>query len=123
VDARDKRGCAIALLSVVVVSAVVGVYDYRQRLYRYYNPLQTRVWTEFGIWHAAVTGKSVKPYSADVTIAALAAIREALSQQLAEDFDPEVVGVEFDHRAIRGGVVTTYYAAVYPKASLRRVRG
>ncbi len=108
------------LLSAVAL-AVVGVYDYRRRVYRYYNPLEIRVWTEFDVWHAAVSRKYVKGHSDEVRDAALAAIREALAQQLAGDFDPEGVGVKFDHRHIRDGVVTTYYAAVYPKASLRRV--
>ena len=36
-------------------------------------------------------------------------MREALAQQLAEGFDPKTVGVKFDHRHIRDGVVTTYY--------------
>jgi hypothetical protein len=122
VDAGDKRGYAIALLLVAVVLAVVGVYDYRKRIYRYYNPLEIRVWAEFGIWHAAVTRRYVKGHSNEVRDAALAAIREALAEQLAEEFDPEMVGVEFDHRHIRDGVVTTYYAAVYPETAFRRVR-
>jgi hypothetical protein len=109
VNVGDKRGCGIALLFVAVVLAVVGVHDYRKRVYRYYNALEIKVWTESGIWHAAVSRKYVKGHSDEVRDAALAAIREALAQQLAEDFDPNVVGVKFDHRDIRDGVVTTYY--------------
>ena len=89
--------------------AVVGLKDYRQRVDRYYNSPEIRVWAEFGIWHAAVTRKYVKGQSDGVRDAALAAIRAALAEQLAERFDPDVVGVKFDHRDIRDGVVTTYY--------------
>jgi len=109
VDAGDKGGYTIALLFAVVGLAVVGVRDYRQRLFRYYNPLEIRVWAEFGIWHAAVTGKSFEDYFDDVGSAARAAMCEALAQQLAGGFDPKTVAVKFDHRHIRDGVVTTYY--------------
>ena len=89
--------------------AVLGVHDYRRRVLRYYNPFEIGVWAEFGIWHAAVTRKYVKGHSDEVREAALAAIREALAEQLAEDYDPDLVGVKFEHRHIRDGLITTYY--------------
>jgi hypothetical protein len=99
-------------LLVVAVLGLVGMGAYRRRvIYRYYNPLEISVWTEFGVWHAAVSEQYVKGRSNEVRDAALRALREALAAQLAEDFDPAMLRVTFDHRDIREGVVTTHYVA------------
>jgi len=107
-----RRGCAFGLLLVLAALLLVGMGAYRRRIiYRYYNPLEISVWTEFGVWHAAVSEQYVKGRSNEVRDAALRALREALAAQLAEDFDPTMLRVTFDYRDIRDGVVTTHYVA------------
>jgi len=102
----------LGLLLLVAVLGFVGMGAYRRRLlYRYYNPLEISVWTESGVWHAAVSEQYVKGRSNEARDAALRALREALAAQLAEDFDPDMLRVTFDHRDIREGVVTTHYLA------------